>query len=662
MKLLPQIVEIPFKDEQHKLVVEAVRQRRKMSYDRMSLRYNAWADMEERFMAYIKPTDGDSKRSNLRKEGKPQFTTVEIPYSYAVLLTLHTYLTSTFLGRNPVLQYEARHGEGQDKVMAVEAVMDHQLVTGQMLVPLYLWLMDAPKYGLGVLASHWCEESVVTTEAGEEDVTYFGIPTGRKHMVKRTMRIPGYKGNKVFNVRPQDWFPDPRVSTARFQEGEFAGRRVEVGWNTILKRQAEGRYYNVDVLKNKLKVKFDEHRDRGSSQLVLPDGMDTFYIPAQGGSDAQPREIKNFVELFELQIELVPKEWKFGTSTTPEKWVITVANGEVIVSIEPLGLYHDKFTFDVLEHEVEAYALSKRSMLEVLDPLNNTLTWLFNSHMHNVRKVLNDQLIVDPSGVVMKDLTDPGAGRLVRLKPEAYGKDVRMYVHQLQVQDVTQNHLRDAMLVAEMMQRISGVVENVMGMQGGGRKTATEVRTTSAFSMNRLKTVAEYASAMGFAPWAQKLLQTTQQKYTGEQMFRIAGDLMRTKSPMRVRPEDIAGAYDFVPVDGTMPVDRYAQAMLWKEMLSVFMSSKQPMPGIDMMGILKHIAYLSGVKNFSQFEVKVMPDAQVMGNLAAGNVVPLGGPGGQPRAGNPGAVNAALSGATPQIPQSGSVGGVGRPA
>ena len=671
MKLQPQIVEVPFTKDHHKLIVEAVRQRRKMSYDKMSRRYAPWAQMEERFMAYTKPTEGDLKRDQLRKDGKKQFTTIEIPYSYAILLTLHTYLTSTFLGRNPVFQFEARHEEPQEKVQAVEAVMDYQLITGQMLVPLYIWMMDAPKYGLGILGTHWCEESVVTTQTFEEEESYFGIKTGRMKKGKRTIRVPGYKGNKAFNVRPQDWFPDPRVSLARFQEGEFCGRRVEVGWNTILKRQAEGRYYNVDELKKRMKVRSDQYRDTGSSQLILPDGMDTFYIPASGNKDSgAATEIKNFIELFELEIELIPKEWKLGTSETPEKWVITLGNMEVVLSVEPLGLLHDKFTFDVLEHEIEGYALAKRSLLEVLDPLNNTLSWLFNSHMHNVRRVLNDQLVVDPSMVTMKDLTDPEAGRLIRLKPDAYGKDARLAVHQLQVTDITQNHMRDAQLVTDMMQRISGVVENVMGMQAGGRKTATEVRTTSGFSMNRLKTVSEYASAMGFAPLAQKLLQTTQQKYKDPQWFRIAGDLMKTRQPLKVDPLSIAGFFDFVPVDGTMPVDRYAQALLWKEMLQTIGSGKmidpstgRP-PNIDIMGILKHVAYLSGVKNFSQFEVKVVPDEKVLADARAGNVVPFGGTGGQgqPTGAAPGGGGAPAPGATPQVPQSGGVGGVGRAA
>jgi hypothetical protein len=660
-KLQPQIKEIRFGTEEHRQVLEAVRQRRKMSFDGMSTRYGAWSDMEERFRAYIKPTAGDLKRTDQKRDGKPSYVTLVVPYDYAILLTLHTYITAVFLGRNPVFQYDGRHGETSAQVDAVEAIINYQQMVGEWLVPLYIWLMDGPKYGIGILGSQWVDESVVTTESAREPVSYFGINTGRTRDVRRTIRIPGYSGHRLFNVRPQDWFPDPRVSISRFQEGEFCGRRANVGWNTIIRRQQQGVYYNIDALKANSVMKDSNLRDRGSSQLVLPDEMETWYVSPGQGTD-KSKDIKNNIDLFELEVELIPKTWKLGTSDSPEKWVITVANEAVIVSAEPLGLYHDKFTFDVIEHEVEGYALSKRSLLEVLAPMNDTLSWLFNSHMHNVRKVMNDNLIIDPSGVVVKDFTDPLAGRLIRLKPEAYGKDARAYVHQLQVTDVTQNHLRDSQLVMEMMQRIVGVVENAMGQQSrGGRQTATESRITSNFSVNRMKTNAEYYSAMGFTPLSMKLLQTTQQKYKGDKVFRIAGDLMNTKQPIKVTAADIAGFYDFVPVDGTLPVDRFAQAMVWKEIFGIVAAGRVPMPGLDMMGLLKHIAFLSGAKDFSQFQVQVQNQNSINQQVQSGNLVALpGGKGGSPTGADSGAAGGGTPGATVQVPQSGGSSGVGR--
>jgi hypothetical protein len=667
-KLRPEVIEIPFGSEKHKHVLEAIRQRHRMSRDYMSDRYPMWAKMEERFRAYVNLKETDRQRKELNSQGRPQYVTIDVPYSYAMLLTAHTYWTSVFLSRNPVLQFQGRSGETQMQEQAVEAVMDYQLTAGGMLMPLYLWFMDAGKYGLGVLGTSWYEEKRVVTEITEVPKTYYGIPVGGMKKVRQTRLINGYSGNRAFNIRPQDFFPDPRVPIYRLQDGEFCGRMVEVGWNTIIEREADGFYYNVAEMQKRLKTTQSYLRETGSPQLVLPAGMDTLYYrreaedpyPTAGSSR---KKQKAFIETLEMVIEIVPKDWQLGESTYPEKWAFTVGNDEVILCAMPTGAYHGKFEFFPLEYEIEGYALSKRSMLEIVDPLNDVMSWLFNSHMYNVRKVLNDQLIVDPSRLTMKDMTDPSAGRLVRLKPEAYGTDPKTTWSQLAVQDVTQQHMANLDAVGQFMQRILGVTENVMGMVNqGGRKTATEVRTSSTFGVNRLKTNCEYMSAMGFTPWAQVLLANTQQRFSDEKTFRIAGRSVGAGTPyVDVTPDSIAGSYDFTPVDGTMPIDRFAQANLWKELATAMRAMPEVAMGFDWVGIMGWIAQLSGAKNFDQFKIQanVVPDGSIPGGVQSGNLVPIqGGKGGGPASGV-GPAGGGAPGGSP-IPGPATVPGVGR--
>jgi hypothetical protein len=368
----------------------------------------------------------------------------------------------------------------------------------------------------------------------------------------------------------------------------------------------------------------------------------------------ESEERRAFIELFEITIELSPKEWGLGDESYPEKWVFTIANDAVVVGCQPLGEAHGKFPFDVIEYEIEGYGLGKRSMLEMCDPLNDTLTWLFNSHMYNVRKVLNGQLVVDPSRIVMKDLTNPEAGGIIRLQPDYYGTDTKLAMNQLPLVDVTQNHMQDARVVSEMMQRLVGVTDQVMGMMAaGGRRTASETRSAAGFGINRLKTNTEYFSAMGFGPLAQKLVQRTQQFYDESTEFKIAGDLAKDPGRMRVSPDMIAGFWDFVPVDGTLPVDKYAMANLWKELM-LGMTKMGLAGAYDMPGIMEWVAQLSGLKNLSKFKIKVSPDAQLAAQAQAGNVIPLGGSSGLQRAGGGGSQRD-LS----QVSQSGSIPGMG---
>ena len=611
-------VSMPYEGKLHAKILTAVKERYKMSQRKMALRYSKWIESEELYRGYIKETDEDSKRRAKRKQGSPQFTTIHIPYSYAMLLSAHTYWSSVFLSRTPVIQYTARHGETQQQVQAIEALVDYQLMVGEWLVPLYMWLLDAAKYGVGILGNYWANESTVVSKIVKEQPTFMGIPMiGRSpRETIQTQTIPAYQGTRVFNVRPFDFFPDPRVALMNLQQGEFCARFTSTGWNELKKRGDD--YFNLDTLENMRESgAFD--REAGSGQLDLPDD-NTESINYGLAHD------KGTVGLIEMHIELSAKEWEIGDSSYPEKWIFTMANNAVIIGARPAGAIHSKFPYCVQVYELEAYGHSTRGMLEISKPINDAMDWLLNSHIFNTRKVLNDNLVVDPSRVVMQDLEDGGPGKIIRLLPSAYGTDTRTVASQLQVADVTGTHLNDMRVMGDILQRVTGATDNIMGMvNAGGRKTATEVRTSSTFGINRLKTQAEFNSALGWAPLSQMIVQNTQQNYDKEKMFKIAGDLLDSAVGfMNITPEMIAGAYSFVPVDGTMPIDRYAQANLWKEILMGI--SKMPQIGMtyDLAAIFAWMAQLAGLKNITQFKVKAVPDAALTQQVQAGNMVPQG--------------------------------------
>jgi hypothetical protein len=331
------------------------------------------------------------------------------------------------------------------------------------------------------------------------------------------------------------------------------------------------------------------------------------------------------VDKYEFHWELVPSELGLGKSNAPEKWVFTIANKSIIISAQPLGLVHNDYPFDVLPFEVEGYNVFNRSMLEVLDPMNKTMEWLFNSHFYNVRAALNNMFLVDPSKINIRDLEEPGPGKMIRLKPAAYGQDLRTMMAQFQVQDITRSNLQDSDYVAQLAQRITGVSDNIMGsVNTSGRKTATEVRSSTTFGINRLKTNCEWFSSVGFSPLANKLYMSTQQLYSGEKKFRIVGDQAQwAERYMDIRPDMITGMYDFVPVDGTMPVDRFAQVNLWQQLMASMARVPGALEQYDLSKIFAFVAQLGGLKNINRFRINVVPDGQLQQQAQMGNMVPM---------------------------------------
>lgn len=623
----------------HKKVLTALNARKKFSADKMKDRHERWIKDEEEAKAYISLKEADRLRQVQRGEGNPQYVTLQMPYSYGLMLAAHTYWTNVFLSRSPILQYMTRHGAAQGgSEQAVTALMDYQTQVGQMVVPWMFWLMDTPKYGVGWVGHYWENQVIRTAKIVEEQTTFGGFVTGKTQKVKRTVDIPGYQGNRVYNIRPQDAFPDPRYSLANFQKGEFFGRYTELSWLDLHEGALTKRYMNIDVLKKKADGKYqDPDRDMGSGNFDIPgENLDMFKdlgIPKTG-----------IVASYEMYVHLIPKMWGLGNGDRRELWVFVVANNEVIISARPLGALHDQFPVDNMEYEIDTHSMFKRSMLEVMQPLNDTLTWLVNSHFYAVRKSLNNQFVYDPMRVRGADITDPEQGLLIRLKPDATGTKISDVIQQLPTTDVTRSHLSDMKVVMEMMQRVAGVNDTIMGMMSaGGRQTAQEVRSASTGAISRLKTQAEFMSAIGFAPHSARLLQTTQQHLDIERRYRIAGDLLPgSAQEILVGPEQIAGMYDFVPVDGTLPVDKFALASLWKEIMVQIANIPQIAQTYDLGQIFAYTAQLAGAKNIQRFKIQLRPDEEILRNVTSGNIVPIGG--------NYDAADGASTGGTNTIP------------
>lgn len=614
----------------HKRILDAVRDRVTASKQAYQSKYDKWRKAEEATLAYVPERSVDALRRAQRNSGAPQYTTIQIPYSYSMLMASHTYWTTVFMSRTPVMQFSGRHGETEMNIQALEAIMDYQVQVGEAIVPWYTWLYDVGKYGIGVVGLYWDTQFASVSAIEEREDLFLGIiPTGKMKKVKTTRRIPGYAGNMLYNLRPFDFFPDPRVSIGRFQTGEFVAVYRKLGYNTLVKRKEQGYYVNIERVKPS-KEPTDSSRIEGSSVLELPKA-DTFFFLNSG--DPKKNLDSATVPLYECYIELIPSDWGLGNSSYPEKWVFTTdAWFQTVLGATPLGANHDKFPFGVITLEPEGYSLVPRGMPEILEPVQNTVDWLVNSHFYNVRKILNGQYVVDPSVIAITDMLDPVPGGIIRAKEAGYGKDLRTAIHQLQTVDVTQGHLKDIQIMQNIGERSVGVNDQIMGaMNAGGRRTATEVRSANTFGISRLKTNAELFSAQGWSPVSAMMVQNTQQYYDQEQQFKIAGDLMLNTNERftKVNPENITGFYDYVPVDGTLPIDRFAQANLWKEM---FLGLKQ-MPEIglqyDLGRMFAWIAQLAGMKNINQFklqpQMQVLPDEQLALEADRGNVVPMPG-------------------------------------
>lgn len=633
--------EIPKGSPLHQKIISMLSARIRFAERARAKQVEKWQKAEELALAYIPETEVDALRRASRQEGTPRYTTLQIPYSYALIMAAHTYLTSVFFGRSPVHQFAARHGEGEMQVQGVEALIGYQVEIGQFLVPYYIWIYDAIKYGVGILNTYWQDEIIQYSNIFEQADPL----TGKVKVHQEMVQVAGYRGNKITNVAPFDFYHDPRFPIYRFQEGEFCARRFILGWNEMVRRRNQQYYMNTQFITSRFAP--SQLINMGASALVRPE-IPGFIL------DAEDQGHPMAFYAYEVYVDLIQKEWGLGDSSYPEKWVFTITGDlSLIIGAQPHGAAHGKFPFDLATYEVEGYGLWSRGLPEITIDVQNTLDWLLNQHFFNVRASLNNQFIIDPSKIVIRDAEDGGPGFIYRLRPEAYGTPIDQFFKQIPVTDITRQNVGDMETMFQLGEKISGINDQMFGaLAGGGRRTATEVRTSTGFGVNRQKTVAEYISAMGMSPHAQKLVQQSQQWYAEEMPLKIMGSLAGDAQRfLTVTPEVIAGFYDLVPVDGTLPIDRMALVNLWQQFLVELQKLPPLMMQLDLWKLFSYIGQLAGIRNVQQFRVQVMPQGQNPNLAGNGNVIPI--PMDRPHpgaAGNPGGTKPepALSLATSQ--------------
>lgn len=603
----------------HSRVLTYLMERLDMSERAMSQFYSRWQANERRIQAYIDLPDYEAilKEQNA-SHGPTKVVQVTIPYSFATLSTVQTYLLHTFAGRKPMFQVGTYQDEASEASQKMEVVLQYNADHTRLISILAQFFNDIGAYGLGVMGCRWKEEKRNRTVWKPKDMFGWAGALISRSMVKSRELRTVYSGNEVFSIDPFMFFPDPRVPMSQVNKrGEFVFWRQFSGKHELKVLQAAGDLAWIDYAGTLPKE--GVLGEQNSVRSLVAGGT------ANPGYDlfSQGRGGTNFYQFDVGSIEIIPKELGLGDEELPEKWLFGILNKTQVVLAQKLDLDHGMHPIAVSEPLTMGYGFGQLGLADYLGPTQDTLSWLINSHIQNVRTAINNMFVVDPSMVEMQDLKNPGAGKLIRLKRAAYGQDVRTVLQQLQVQDVTANHLRDFELFMRMGDSISSVTDNLRGLQdSGGRKTATEVRTSGEAAASRLAAMARIISAQGIVDLTEQMCLNLQQNLTEDFYLTVVGNDGK-QTPLRVSPEHLVGDFFFPVHDGTLPLDRVAMLDVWKEILMGIASSPILSQRFDLVNIFKHVAELGGAKNVERFEIKVVPDDAAAQAAQQGNVVPV---------------------------------------
>lgn len=609
----------------HKSLRNKIWSRARESRNEISKRFDSWREIDKTLTTYIPLKD---KEKVLKGKDSTKPVSIVFPYTYSMLESLLTYMSMAFF-QDPMFQYEGVEDDDTIGAMLLEMVIKLHCIKTKVPLSVHTTIRDSLAYGVGIGVPGWRKvfgrapiksNIILQGEMGETN-------TSQVDFIYQMI----FEGNDLTNIDPYMWLPDPSVSSVDIQKGEFVGwiERDNIMNMLSEEQQNDSGIFNVKYLKL-------AHNKRSSLALDQSERQKKY-----GGATDVHRGMStstNPVDNIKMYINLIPKEWKLGSGEYPEKWFFQLSADDVITMCEKADHNHGMYPVAVASPEFDGYSITPIGRMEILYGLQHTLDFLFNSHVANVRKAINDMLIVDPYLVNIKDLEDPQPGKLIRLRRPAWGRGVDKVVQQLHVNDITRANIGDSAYITQWMDRISGADQSMQGsLRTGGpeRLTKGEFQGTRGSAISRLQRLAMVIGMQYMQDIGTMFAVHSQQYMSKEAFVRITGkheeQLMAQfgRHNVRVSPKDIAINYDCIVRDGSIPGGNFSEA--WLQMFQVIGNSEQLMQEFDISRIFMYIAGQLGAKNVEDFkrnvnrvQAQTMPDEQVAAQVQAGNLIPTG--------------------------------------
>lgn len=593
----------------HQKVLGKLLNRVRVAYEKMDSRRRSWREIDKTLTAYVRIDELERK---VKEKDKRAPVSIVFPHSYSILETLTSFMDGLFL-REPIFQYDGNSPEDTIGAILMTKVVEAHCKRFKVGLALHTAFKDSIAYGVGACFPLWKQKWGYRTRSS------YGMD-GQLEKTSEPALL--FEGNSLENVDPYQLLLDPNYGIQSIQDAEFVGFVRRTNYYNLLPEDGKGAVFNVRYLKGKdcTSRYWGSQRDQNAQTTTVGD-----------------TSVLRPVDVVYLYINIIPKDWGLGDYEEPEKWLFAIAADKYIIQAQPLDLDHNMFPVAVCAPTFDGYSSAPLSRLELLSGMQELLDWLLNSHVANVRKTINDMIIYDPYMLNTADLTDPKPGKLVRARRAAWGKDIRGSIQQLQINDVTRQHIADAQLTMGLMNQISGADDAMMGTlrQGGPeRLSAAEFSGTQSQALGRLQSLAMIVGQQLIQDVGYMFAMHTQQMMQEDVWVNTVGawqdQLLAHYGPqiqndrMRVTPQDLNIDFDIA----VNPEGQGQATQFWIQMFDTIAKTPELYQLIDVGRVFRYVASQLGAKNVDNFlrapiQPVGAPTADVMAQAQAGNMVPI---------------------------------------
>lgn len=505
-----------------------------------------------------------------------------LPMTATQITTMTTYIAQVLFGQESPWKVEGRRPEDDVSAEFVNQLLRWNAEQQPTYLLGYLWVQDAVAVNRGIFYNSWAAitrpEMVQVEVEDPNDVDETGKPRTFLRPTRKNKVVGNYCRMEI--VSPYDFVCDPSLPLWRLDEMRFTGHRTVIPIGELRRRSKLPIDHPSYVLPSAVK-ELEEKAAKGETQSdvavpslpgVTPNSSEvrlsrTAYERTRGlnptGAVHADKNDRGNTECWELSVRLVPADnGIYEDGDEPVLFQFLIAAGGVLLSVNESTFAHGSHPYTVGESRPNAHFQFSPGWVQILKGIQDYVDWLKNRHKEALSRTLGNIFVYDPSKVDVTDFMNPDKeGLLIALKPEAAGMRITEIFQQVPIKDLTENFLDEAMEFVKFSESVTAAGSAMQGViPNGGDPSATQFAGTQQMGAGRMTSIARLLSSQALVPQARQFVSNFQQFLDKPQMVRF-----KPSDPTNIPPEladaasvlltrdTIAGEYEFIPHDGTLP-------------------------------------------------------------------------------------------------------------
>lgn len=563
------------------------------SEDTMNAYYDRWCAAEESLYNQITTKQKyDANGCELKKADDE----INFPLNWSLLQTIVAYMMQVFVAREFFVEVGVLKESDRLKAKRVQKKLQAEFVYNRGVEMAFRWFHSSFTYGIGPIEISWdkIDRNVhVLSETDDSLTGPVGGAVGLEGPVTRNVEEHTvYEGNTINVIDPFGFFPDPNVPMADVAlKGDFIYYR-EFPSKSKLRRMS----YDEDYVKpEKDAMQRPDRAWDNDSQHVLDRATinNTKNVQIDRGSTyIIPEDYWTAEELEELGVV---------DADRPQMWYLVVLNKSQILWASPFESDHGMHPFVVLEPFGDGLTHTPLSLYDLIGTLENTANFLVRSRINGTKVALNQKIVYNPALIDIDNFTKTDGGVYIPLKRSGLETAAGNAIADFTPKPDTSRNFTDLELIIKIADMILGTNDNLRGqVNSGGRKSATEVRTSNQQSSGRQSVNAMRSSSQGVNVLG-TIMVTNNVQFLSEDFEQELFGLDGMDESEKISLADFATHFTFPVHDGTMPHDKQALLEQWAQIFQAALGDPELRTQYNVGKLFEHIAVLGGADDIQSF-------------------------------------------------------------